>query len=435
MKKFIFSKFSITTIILFSLILGSYFHKKEPPTKTDTHPSTSTKSQTQKHTLPEKKKNPCQASEDIIEHFLKKLPKKMPTNTEEIQIVRTLILQDEELKKIVIKNDKCGASSASWFANLYSDVGLKDKANEFHKMVLDFASKHNMSALADLCDYETVASKGEKLHFCKMIINSNDPTLQKTTKFVALYRLAQFYLDTNQGNEFIRLCKKADDLKDLCFFSYSAKFPSVDNLALKLYNEKQFKQALELYTKIASYDKTGITEGTIAEMYLKGEGTKIDYQSSIIWTKKALEKNYNEKLRPIMMNNMCVAYQLQNDYVQAFNCYKQTAIMGYPLSQVNLARLYVQGHGTIQNNKLAYVWISIAIANGLDQDKQSRAEKLQSALENDLMMQDKAGIELINAKKLTKQYYKQYVLHEKPVQKKKKDLASRLSAAIKELTE
>ena len=114
------------------------------------------------------------------------------------------------------------------------------------------------------------------------------------------------------------------------------------------------------------------------------------------------------------MNNMCVAYEMERDYVQAFKCYERAATMGYALSQMNVAKLYMQGRGTIQDYAKAYAWISVSVAQGLDRDRQADAEKVKNALNYELKNQDKTGAAVSCAEDLSRSYYKQYVLHEKP---------------------
>ena len=75
-----------------------------------------------------------------------------------------------------------------------------------------------------------------------------------------------------------------------------------------------------------------------------------------------------------------VAYELGRggppDYRRAVDAYRRAAVLGFPLAQNNLGRLYEVGHGVAQNYVLAYVWYTLAAANG---DEIARADREASA--------------------------------------------------------
>lgn len=421
MKKIIFSKASIAAIILFSLTLGSYFQKKEVLRQSDTPLSKSIKSPAQKQISAEKKENPCQESENAINALVKNLYKTLGDNEEEIKKNRSIFLhQDESLKKIVIENNDCGAHSASRLAGIYSHYGLKEKANKYHKIVLDFAEKGNTTAIARLCSYDATvsnllgydpaATKEQKLHFCKLVINNKN----EDSKFFAVDFLGELYFDENKEDDLLELCNKAGDSKNLCHMLYL--FPLAD----KLYKEKKYERAMKFYEKIEPYDTKGnyFVAGQLAEIYAQGNGTAINHSAAIFWYKKALEKSHNDMLYAMNMNDMGVAYDHQKDFVSAFKCYKQAAIMGSATGQRNLAIDYINGYGIIQDYQEAYAWISVAIAQGLS-NNQDQAEKIRGWLTYNLIAQDKTEKKLMYAKKLAKKYYKNYVLHEPPIAKNK----------------
>lgn len=420
MKKIIFSKASIAAIILFSLVFGTHWHKKESFKQSDIPISKSTTSSSQKKVSAENKENQCQESDNLINALFKKLHKTIGANEEEIKKNSTLILQqDESLKKIVIKNNDCGAHNASRLAYIYSHYGLKDKANKYHKIVIDFAEKGNATAIARLCSqdttisnllgYDSTATKEQKLHFCKLVIKNKN----EDSKFFAVNFLGELYFDENKEDGLLELCNKAGNSKNFCHMLYL--FPLAD----KLYKEKQYERALKFYEQIEPYDTKGrhLVAVQLADIYAKGEGTPINYSAAIFWYEKALENNYSEKLYSILLNDMGIAYDYQKDFVNAFMCYKKAAIMGNATAQRNLAINYLNGHGAIQDYQEAYAWISVAIAQGLS-NNQDQAEKIRSWLTYNLIAQDKTEKKLMYAKKLAKKYYKNYVLHEPPYSKK-----------------
>lgn len=52
------------------------------------------------------------------------------------------------------------------------------------------------------------------------------------------------------------------------------------------------------------------------------------------------------------------------DYMRAAELYRKAAVLGYPLSQNRLGRLYESGLGVTQNFTLAYVWYALAARHG-----------------------------------------------------------------------
>lgn len=414
MKKIIFSKVSIAAIILFSLILGSYCNKKVAHHQSDNPLSKSAKSPAKKQITADKKENSCQEPEKLINALVKNLYKIQGANEEEIKKNRTLFLnQDESLKKIAIENNDCGAHSASRLASIFSHFGLKEKANTYHKIVLDFAKKDNTTAIARLCSYDTtisnllgydsVATKEQKLHYCKLVIKNQT----EDSKLFAVSFLGELYFDEKKEDDLIELCNKAGDSKNICHLLYL--FPLAD----KLYKEKKYERAIKFYEKIEPYDIKGnyFVDGQLAEMYAQGNGTAINYSMAIFWYKKALERSYSDELYAMIMNDLGVVYDHQKDFVSAFKCYKQAAIMGNATGQRNLALDYLDGHGTIQDYHEAYAWVSLAIAQGLGKNQQG-TEKIRDWLTYNLIAQDKTRNELMHAKNLAQKYYKKYILNE-----------------------
>ncbi|MDH3691479.1 MAG: hypothetical protein OEU36_18720 [Gammaproteobacteria bacterium] len=54
------------------------------------------------------------------------------------------------------------------------------------------------------------------------------------------------------------------------------------------------------------------------------------------------------------------------NYAEAIQLYRKAAVLGYPLAQNSLGRLYEMGRGAPQSYVLAYVWYTIAATNGDD---------------------------------------------------------------------
>ena len=65
------------------------------------------------------------------------------------------------------------------------------------------------------------------------------------------------------------------------------------------------------------------------------------------------------------------------DYALAAKTYRKSAVLGYPLSQNNLARLYETGMGVPQDPVVAHVWYLLAATGGdsvlvADRDRSAR---------------------------------------------------------------
>ena len=309
------------------------------------------------------------------------------------------------LEKKDSNNDKCIVRSLYILVKIYSEIGSNEIANKYHKILEKLAKNGNKVAMVELCfSTDSLTDNEKKLHFCQAIIDSK--SFDHNHRLSAFYQLLDSYYKDNKWNEIINLCDGADP-GDMCLIFG-------DMVARKLEKEKKYEQLISLYEKIGEYDYTGITQSLLADIYLDGKGTMIDLMSAINWYEKSLKNVHDEALRAKIMNNMCVAYERQNNYVIAFRCYKQAAVHGYSISQLNLAIQYAEGHGTIQDYQEAYAWISVAIAQGLG-NEQEMAEKNKNWLTYNLRTQDKTGTALSQAKELAQNYYKKYVLHEKSV--------------------
>jgi TPR repeat protein len=57
-------------------------------------------------------------------------------------------------------------------------------------------------------------------------------------------------------------------------------------------------------------------------------------------------------------------YTYTQDDKQAIKWYTKAAEQGYANAQASLSSMYIQGQGVIQSKKKAYIWITIAAANG-----------------------------------------------------------------------
>ena len=98
-----------------------------------------------------KQKDPCIESDEIIQAFRKKIPDQLSGDDKSIQKTKMSFLHDASIAKMNIENNECGASSAYYLGNAYFSIDLKEKANEYHKMAVDFAETGNQYAIINLC--------------------------------------------------------------------------------------------------------------------------------------------------------------------------------------------------------------------------------------------------------------------------------------------
>ena len=60
------------------------------------------------------------------------------------------------------------------------------------------------------------------------------------------------------------------------------------------------------------------------------------------------------------------------DYAGAAQRYRKAAVLGYPLSQNRLGRLYERGLGVTQDYVMAYVWYALAARHGDETSRENR---------------------------------------------------------------
>lgn len=338
-----------------------------------------------------------------------------------------------QLEKSALTNTKCGADSASTLIYLYQQAGLLEKANEYHRRSIEYASSGNTYAIMDICNgYDTLATIDQKLHFCDLIMNGDNQRFNKYLKFAAFSNLIHYYFENDQGDKLFDLCKVSGEYKYLCMLSPDIN--SVYKLAFKLREEKKYDEAITLYKKIAPYDDEGLVQFEIAIMYQSGEGVTSDIDEALYWYNEILQKSHDSKVLLPVLNNIGNLYQKKLDYKTAFQFYERAAMMGNSLSQMNLAIMYWNGYGTIQDYQKAYAWISLAVSNGLDDlEKQNKAESIRDLVVINLRHQDNTDTEYHKAKSLASQYYKKYVLHEQSTSNS--SLTHRIGEAIKVLTD
>ena len=126
--------------------------------------------------------------------------------------------------------------------------------------------------------------------------------------------------------------------------------------------------------------------------------------------KKTIKKRFFGMKKAVEKNDSSAQYLLgkmyfdgvgvpQNDHLAA-ELYKKSAKQGNVLAQGSLGLLYGLGRGVTKDDMLAYVWLSVATANGMDlvEARDAAAESLQS-------------VELAKAQELASKYFYLYPAH------------------------
>lgn len=339
----------------------------------------------------------------------------------------------KDLEKAALINNECGGSASVLLFHIYSDLGLKDKAYEIYERLSKFAAANNSSAIRFLCENQNkIISGEERVRYCEIVLNSDNPSFKDDKEHVKTI-LFGVYKETKQIDKIFNLCEKGSK-----YITKNACSWALYSIGKQFYEEKKFDLAIDAFEKSSIYDDSGMSESKLAYMYFDGDGVPQDNAIAVFWFEKSLKKLENENselkkyVRLITLNNIGAASQGLMNFVDAFRYYKEAAMLGLAQSQWNLAKLYSDGHGILQDEKEAYAWVSVAIAQGLEHgDKQYQAETLKSNLTFRLALKDESGGKLKQAQELAQQSYKQYVLHEKPVVKAvSKSFVTRFKAAI-----
>ncbi|KTD21995.1 sel1 repeat family protein [Legionella israelensis] len=339
--------YTIAGILLLSTLFNSSnvvksdknVHKKAHITKIKQQ---TISSKNKNETEPKKSEQQCESDEMALKVFQKSLGETLKEHKEtssketnknmENELKRNLrkeLLTNKSIKKIVIKNNWCGAYSAWRLSNLYKLAELHEDAQKYHYKLVQLANSGNVTAIGNLCTSDnTYITKNEKIRYCNLTLKSEDKEASAPYRFEAMMFLSKYYFDIEDGNKLIKICEEIDEKsKNICFFGIT---DSAMRLAEKLYSKQKYGEAYQLYQKIEPYDKKGwaFSQATLGDMFLYGKGQQIDYSSAIFWYKKALEKPYNDEIKSTIFNSIGIAYSKKKDYVSAFRNYENAAVLG-----------------------------------------------------------------------------------------------------------
>jgi len=197
----------------------------------------------------------------------------------------------------------------------------------------------------------------------------------------------------------------------LCEISLSAfANKNTGEIAMKLYNQKHYSQSFRMLKKIPLKNLNPDEFYAMGYMYEYGLGIKKDLNSALQFYYGSLYKTSILQSKSVSLNALGTVYAELHNYTAAFQNYESASKLGNSNAQSNLAFFYANGYGTIQNQIKAYAWVSVAIAQGF-QNNGSEKESIQ--LKNYIgFYLNESQIELAN--NLAKKYYNEYVLHQLP---------------------
>ena len=339
------------------------------------------------------------------------------------------------LEKLPLRRDDCSTYSVIARGLVYSMNKSQDKLKNLRDDVKKIEN-NNYILQTTLCgDFNlnhkvTNSQINERIYYCEAAVkNKNKPIFLtnkdfKSAKESLKNELPHLYFNAKKDKKLIRLCAIMKDNKSQENCGYYEQL-----LADDFYVSKQYGKAIALYEAAARYKKdSSYIRSTLGDMYLFGRGVPVNAYAAIRWYKEALRLNYSASL----IGNIGASYYKLKDYRTAFQYYYLSAKKGDAWFQANLASMYANGTGVIQDYAEAYAWISLALTEGFnDKQKELGSKYLKNWLENNLRYSG----ELTNARALAKKYYNLYVLHKiYPVKNPSRTFHERLDSALNELT-
>ncbi len=133
--------------------------------------------------------------------------------------------------------------------------------------------------------------------------------------------------------------------------------------AHRLYNEKKYEEAFVAYEKLA-HEGNADAQTSLGYMYQQGRGVAKDEKKAIEWYEKAIEQE-----QPYALFNMALMYANSSQYIaqdieKAHELFLRSAIAGVDLAQYEVALMFEQGAGCVQNYSEAAFWYEEAAKRG-----------------------------------------------------------------------
>lgn len=168
----------------------------------------------------------------------------------------------------------------------------------------------------------------------------------------------------------------------------------------------QTSQGTQASPRIADLQQRASTgdaeaQAELGEAYAHGEGLPKDAVKASELLRAAAEKGVAKA-----QFELAKLYEkgegVPQDSVKATELVKQSAKNGYAKAQAMLGDMYAKGKGVVRDDVLAYVWASLAVAQGNDQAKQTEdSVTLNQALRDEaarLKAKWQRGVEIVREK-------------------------------------
>ncbi len=138
---------------------------------------------------------------------------------------------------------------------------------------------------------------------------------------------------------------------------------------LQLFDNAEYSKAVTVCQTAAEQGDTA-SQTVLGEMYDAGDGVEADQKIVAKWWTEAANNSY----LPVQ-NLLALKYYYggnvfelqpdwQQDYLQAFEIWKQSAIKGVATSQYMIGEMYLHGQGVDTDYSESYAWFKIALEGG-----------------------------------------------------------------------
>ena len=138
--------------------------------------------------------------------------------------------------------------------------------------------------------------------------------------------------------------------------------------AVDLHNQRKFKKAFDIFSKLAVEDAHALSVLNMARMLLKGRGVKQDVKKAIEYFKILAGESNCSKIQLEAQFSLGLIHQngegVEQDFKTAFDYYMQAAKKGHVEAQASLGELYHEGKGVEKDLKEAFSWWSKAAEQG-----------------------------------------------------------------------
>jgi TPR repeat protein len=196
-------------------------------------------------------------------------------------------------------------------------------------------------------------------------------------------------------------------LRTLLFLTIALLFSTTPLMAdmdsgLKAVEEGEYMTAYQAFKPLAEQGDVE-AQHNLAVLFKTGKGVMKDLKKAAQWFRKAADQGLAEA-----QFNLGHMYDrgegVEQNASKAVLWYKKAAEQGYALAQTNLGVMYANGEGIKQDVVLGYVWLSLAASQGVNTAYDDR-----EVLLNEMTPEMKE-----NVRKLTREYFKRYVMPFEP---------------------